>query len=560
MSSIQNLQRRSRRHERGVVLVLWGLAWSTVLMIMIVAYHPLLRTLYHNAAQSHNHTAARNIADAAANDALWYAQYGLISLAVNSFGCTTPWSQTCLDKGAPIACPLASDGFPNQCSIGDVLAAIQFPFHATRGWTPQAGGTTSVDTTKTGSLTAFVGSNKTVGAYTVTVNRRHLPQPWIIARGCVPEGCDPSQSGRNRKTTRVVLERVNPQAFYASFGRDRLILGNHIHVDSYDSGQLVGYGEPLPGGGSNNGSESLLGTNGVGAIPEVQLQGTDILVQGKLMVTPNTTVQVPFGTTITDYVVAGQIEQQDQSLPRVQVPGALSSLAVTTAPAAGWTGFSAWNGLGDFRCTGSCTCSTPVRVKSVYVTGTLNMAEGCQILVDRCAGGVCSSVPYTQTPGGAAVDTDGSGKLQKQTSADTTQIFIRDSKFNFDGGGLTWNPIVPTADRDTPQLQLFVTCGTPPCNNSTASAFAQRQPFYGVVYVEDGNLALQRASENGNSYIATYHGAFVSGKVLSLNTVATSLTVSVHWDERAGSVNLDGTNTSYGSGDPYYRILSWQTD
>jgi len=268
-----------------------------------------------------------------------------------------------------------------------VLGASQFPFHGTQGWNPQAAGNSSTPTTKTGTLSVGDGSERVVGSYDVTISRRHLPQPWIVARGCVPTGCDPTQDGRFTRKTRVVLERVNPQAFYASFGHYGLILGNHVFVDSYDSGQGVGYGEPLPGGGSNNGQKALLGTNAGGPAPEVEILGSDVLVQGKLMVTSTTTVSTPGNSPITNFVIGGQIEQQEQALPRVQVPAALSSLAVTTQPVGGWSGFSSWNNLGDFRCTGSCSCSTPVRVKSLYVTGTLTLNEGCQLLVDRCAGG-----------------------------------------------------------------------------------------------------------------------------------------------------------------------------
>lgn len=545
MMSHRQRPRRSARHQRGAFLLLWGLTWSVLLLVMVVGYHPMLQTMYRATAWSSGAMAARNLADAAANEALWYAQYGLLSLATNSFGCAAPWTADCINKGAPLV-DLNTDGTISMLGPGDIFLATDFPFHASHGWNPQVSGTSSTATTKTGSLSAGDGSGQVIGQYSVTVSRLHLLQPWITAQGFVPNSAAPIHT----KRTRVVLERIKPQALYAAFGRDRLILGNHVRMDSYDSGQ-GGYG------GTNISQKARIGSNAKGSSPQVDIQNTDVLVQGKLLVSPGAYVLTPGGAPITNYVLE-QKQQQDQALPSVQIPSSLTGIIGYTAPPAGVT----TAGAGEYTIPPGVTwtCTGPTKVKSLDVQGEFRMGASCELLVDN---------GYALTPT-YALDTNGSGKITKTETTTTARIFARDASFNLDGYGASFDSSIAEADRDPQKFQLFTTCTIPPCTYTQASLLAQAKEgavgrtFYGVVYVEDGSLDVQRGRLGGTDYDATYQGAFVAGKMLNVGTVATSKTVYIHYDEQVGrgdtGVELDGSNTAYQVGDPIYRVLSWQTN
>jgi len=282
----------------------------------------------------------------------------------------------------------------------------------------------------------------------------------------------------------------------------------------------------------------------------VDIQNTDVLVQGKLMVSPGTTVLTPGGTPITNYVPGGQITQQDQTLPHVEIPSSLTSISGYTAPP---FGVQTLAGTGRYKIPAGVdwNCTSPTKVKYLLVEGQFRMGAGCELWVEN------------DGADGFALDTNSWGSSTEgqiiKTNTDTTaRIFISNSSFNFDGNGATFDASIAEADRDTPLFQLFTTCSTPPCSYPQTSVLAQTKTFYGVVYVEDGDLAVQQGNNMGSTP-ATYQGSFIAGKTLQVGTVATSYTVSIHWDEQAGSVPLDGTNTRYQSGEQYYRILSWQT-
>lgn len=531
-------RRKARRH--GGLLLLWSLAWSALALAMLTSYQPLLQMTRRAIDYSFTQRAiARNLSEAGANEALWYANYGLINLSVNAYGCDAPWTTSCIDKGAPLV-DFTNDG---MIRAGDILAATQTPYHGSHGWIVSNNSTTY---TKTGSLTAGDGSGQVVGNYWAQVSRLHLPQPWIVARGCVPQGCNPDTGAgaTHWRVTKVVLERIKPQALYAAFGYDRLILDNRVQIDSYDSGQ-GGYG------GANIGQKVRIGTNGYGSSPEVQILTTNILVQGKLMVAPGTSVSTPGGAPITDYVPGGQIQQQDQRLPPVSsahISDVFGGIIGYSAAPPGVTGSG-----GDYTIPNGVTwtCIAPTRVKSLDVLwgGEFKMGAGCQLLVDN---------DNTAT---WALNTFSGGKITKTEAGTTTQIFVKNGVFNLSGYGASFlnDGTIPEADKDPPKFQLFVTC-TSPCNYTQTPILAQTRTFYGVVYVENGPLDLQRATLDAVNYDATYQGAFMAGKTLNINTVASSKTVNIHYDEQAGSVPLDGTNTQYQAGEKYYNILSWQTE
>jgi hypothetical protein len=117
---------------------------------------------------------------------------------------------------------------------------------------------------------------------------------------------------------------------------------------------------------------------------------------------------------------------------------------------------------------------------------------------------------------------------------------------------------IPVNDRKPDHLQIYATCTTAPCNNTTWSALAQKEKFYGVMYAEDGQLEVRRASEMGTSYEAEYFGAVVAGRRMYMlgedrdqydafgnptpDGVTESYAIKLHYDTGLRDLMLDGTN------------------
>jgi hypothetical protein len=333
----------------------------------------------------------------------------------------------------------------------------------------------------------------------------------------------------------VLLEQP-PSLRFALFGHTQFRSENQGQVDSYDS-SVGAYG------GANIKSNGDLGTNGDTAGFAMQSFDAAATFAGDYWVMPGDTVS--FATLPTG---SRQEHHDPMELPHVTIPSSLTGIVGYSAPPAGCTGCSGT----DFNYTvsGSWPCTTPSRVKSLVITGVFQMQAGCELLVDNTEGG------WTGGPN-ALLDLNAAGTIVKTVTVDgsgnpsVSKIFVRDGPADLDGGGATFDSLITPAARRPELFQLYATCTTPPCTN-TSIALRQRQPFYGIAYAEDGFLEVGAASENTVTFDATYYGAFVAGGQLLLkgiyrdqtsppDGIAEPYVVRAHYDETLKDLSLDGT-------------------
>lgn len=497
-----DILRGAPKRRRGSIL-LWALGLNAIVFLYLMGSFPFFQTVVRVPARSYLTDQALALAESGLAHGLWQVNEGgdpSIPSNWTNFG----WTDV-------------SSSQSQQCVV-NLGATICYSREV--------------------NLTAGDPSNKPVGTYLifVAVNpTTNNSNPVLIATGSFPNATSPT----TQQKIRADLERVLPDFHFAGFGHERIHLTGAASVDSYDSNSG-------PYGGLNVSQQGDIGTDDAGGF------NPDLLISLDPFYVVNGNAYVPTGnwSQIDAGDLAGLVVTQPaQQLPSVIIPSSLGSLGVTTTTKPGWSGFG-YSGAGDFNCGGTCTCSTAVRVKGLYVTGTLNMDTGCQILIDRCAGGTCMSTP------GGTLNTDASGRLMKTAATEVTQIFLRDGDSSLDGGGVQWSSSIPQADRRPERLQIYAT-GTGAAVTLAMKPHVDGSPFYGVVYVDNGDLAVTQGSENAGLYDTEYFGAFVAGKLLNIYGNGGKQAL-IHYDRALQGLKLDGTGRIVNPGEGVYRIRTWQ--
>ncbi|MBI4003596.1 MAG: hypothetical protein HY353_01110 [Candidatus Omnitrophica bacterium] len=485
-------------------LLLWTLGINAVLLLYLVGSFPFIHTVVRVPARSYLDSRALYLAESGIARGLWeFNDNGA------GFWRTDEPARTGLPAGPWVQLP--------DCSG------------------VQGGGTDCRQLT----ITAFPAGDGSGSAGDFRVIARDpltSPTPTLFATGFFPNATSPTAKRR----IRVDLQWVPTDFGSAGFGYERIYLTGMVSVDSYDSNN------GSYGGGSE--SQGHIGTNDAGG------HNPDVLISLDPFYVVNGNAYVPTGSSpqIDAGDLAGSVvTQRPQPKPAIVVDPSLASLSVTTSNITGWSGFSA-NGSGGFSCGGTCTCYTAVRVKGVYVSGRLEIYDGCQILIDRCAGGTCMSTP------GGTLNTDGSGVLMKMNGTAVNKIFLRDGDSSLDGGGIQWTSSIPQADRRPERLQLYGT-GAGVGIHLAMKPHADGSPFYGVVYVDTGDVSVAQGSENGGVYNTEYFGAFVAGKLLHIYGNGGKQAL-VHYDRALRGLKLDGTGRTVTPGQGVCRIRSWHVE
>lgn len=510
------------RSERGSVLLLWALTFSVTVLMFVQGYFPFFQTTVSTTAQNFRREQALALADAGLEHALWELRSNNgANLPV--FGTANGWTKI---EDPPTTCDDEIDGDADGRLYGLAVTSCH----------------TATRTVDAGDW--FAG---TIGTYRV----------WVVNIGsslvrAVAQGYAPTQT--NPLSTRTVAVDVEDPGTsrYAALGDDYMEIHGKVTIESYNSNNGAFNAT------TNRFENGDIGTNGSrGLLYDLTIDSPDsgLIIDGTEYLATGT--QHQYVNALTDGPNA-VMPQSIQVLPTaVTVPTALTALTVTTTVTPTWTGFTG-NYAGDFTCTGTCVCSSPTHIKSLYVTGTVQMDAGCQLFVDRQD----STVPYTLVPGGAILDTDGTGQLIKTSSTETTKIFIKDGAFNLDGQGMNWAAAIGEAARIPERLQLYAT-GT-----NAAGALAQSQPFYGMVFVADpdgnaseaGELSLLPGNTNGVLSTGMYHGAFIAGgRMIISNTNAGMYDVIIRYDEALRGLLLDGSGNRIDGGFRYTLLRrSWQ--
>jgi hypothetical protein len=503
-----SIPRTSCRGSNRGNLLLWALGINTVLLLYVVGSFPFFHTAVQVPARSYRESQALSLAESGIARGLWEFNY----------------------PGAPFSRPTDSPAGP-WVQLPDCSAF-------------KSGGTDCRQLT----VTAFPAGDGSGPAGDFQVIVRDPPSvmssfPALLATGFFPNATSPTKSQRK---IRAELEWVLQDFRYAAFARERIYVTGRAYVDSYNSS----YG---PYDGISGIGEGNIGTYDAGGFnPDLMISLDPAYpgsgVNGDAYVPPGNVSQIDYAADLAGSIIT----QRAQQLPRIVVPSSLASLGVTTTTSTGWSGFS-YDGVGGFSCYGTCTCDTAVRIKGLYVTGTLQMQDGCQILIDRCAGGTCLSTP------GGTLNTDGTGTLMKMDGTAVNQIFLRDGDSSLDGGGIQWSSTIPAANRLPERLQIYGT-GTGVGIHLAMRPHANGSPFYGVVYVDTGDVSVAHGSENGFLYDAEYYGAFIAGKLLHIfgNSGRQAF---VAYDRTLQGLKLDGSGTRTGNTrEGVCKIRSWHVE
>jgi hypothetical protein len=505
---------RGRLHSERGSFLLWGFAINAIFLTFIVGFAPFLQNVIRVPWFSYERNQGLGLAEAGMDWVL--ADIGAVAPSALS------------EDWVPATDCDALDGVTDAKAFGLAITTCD-------RYTPPT------------PLTAGDGSGEELGTFQAWIINYGEAMIRVISRGAVGELASP------KAVRHMAVDLMRPGMFdHAAFGANDLFTWNESHIDSYDA--TLGAYDPV----TNKTQDGDLGTNGdnTDPAPDVSVDLNPAItatVEGDIWRTPGDTTYVNPLATFTGTVQT----RTDIMLPHVVVDPTLESLPFTTASGPGWSGFSGEDGQGHFICANvTCICDKPVRVHALKVdgVGVLEVRDGCQLFVDRQG----TSSPYTWAPD-LILDINGDGAIRKMNSGSTNQIFIRDGGFNFDGPqGTQWASSVPAAERLPEQFQIYVTCETPPCNGTTSSAFAQGQPFHGVVYVEDGNLDLIGGVGNLADYEAHYYGAFVAGNRMNMvgiyedryladgvtwgqDGVFESFSMHLHYDASLGDLMIDGT-------------------
>ncbi len=490
-----------RRSERGSLLLLWVLTLSTTILTLIIGYFPFVLNTVSTMARIFQLEQAASLADAGVERALWEIRgnnkTNLNATTSPSGGWTT---------NAATACDDEVDGGTDGLLCGVTV-------NSCRSLTPNPSVLNAGDN--------FGGA---IGSYRVWVVNHNALTSRIVSRGYVPNAITP------RTVQTVMLDVIPPPDTlqYGLFSDTKLQMGanDQVFIDSYRSSQ--GAYNPLSPLSNGN-----VGTNGLDPTYDLSVFTSGVDLKGAVALPAGGTKQVPLTWTPSGgYQTTAHIQ-----LPPVMIPSSLASLPFTTTLGVGNSAIVTENGSGDFWIKGSYTCNQAIRARSILVTGSLLMTDSCQLYVDATNN---DGTLHTPAYGGwAAIDTNGTGNLLK-TGTGKTQIFMSNRGLDFDGGGVSYQSTVPEASRRPENLQMYVTCSTPPCNIPGPNNMAQHLPFYGVVYIDGGVLNIWRASENGVGYDSQYYGAFVSTGLLSVDGLS-GVYPHVHFDEDLIGLTLDGT-------------------
>lgn len=525
----ENRGDRTQRHaERGGALLLWALTFSVAVLMLIQANFPFFQNTVSTGAQNFRREQALALADAGLEHALWEIRNNNGASLVAA-GATGGWTAAL----GSTACDDEIDGNADGLLYGvAVTSCKRFP-----------------STSQAKPVIAGDWFGGTIGTYRVWVVNFGTSSARIVAQSYAPNETNPLST----RTVAVDVEQI-ATARYAAMGDDFLEIHGKTTIESYNStlGAFGVAGNRFENGHiGTNGSRNLpydltINSDGMADPTQLSIDGTEYLATGNQHLYTGAWTDGPNAV----------VTQSPQPLPTtVTVPPGMFPTYIQTA----WTGGFTGNDAGDFKCTGTCVCDSAVHIKSLYVLGTVRMDAGCQMFIDKQG----SMVPYTATPGGAVLDTDGTGRLLKN-STETTQIFVKDGALNLDGGGVQWNTAAIAASELKPEkLQIYNT------GNNAYTAMAQKEPFYGLVFVADndgnateaGALELHPGNVLGVVYDAIYHGAFIAGGKLIVGDINSgTYRTTIRFDEALLDLLLDGSGAhAPGIGDRYRVVRrSWQ--
>jgi hypothetical protein len=397
------------------------------------------------------------------------------------------------------------------------------------GWTalaltnPACAGAVAACHQKSRPLAAADGSGQGIGAFTVTVLDPAGATPTVRSSGFVPSATNPMAS----RALRVTLARTQASTFDRAFFARRLGLGESttgsagganasVLIDSYDS--RVG-----PYGGGNVGSNAHVGANDYLTIR------SHVDLHGNVYHTPTTQVTIE-PEALTNIQFNGGIVDGTQSartFPPLVVPPELASL-----PSLGSLTLS----------SGTTTCSGDRHYSQITVqsSAVLVLAPGCRLYLD-----------VTTTDG---LLIQGNGKVEAQGN---NKIFSESAVQSKSTLGFVTTPASPNPlPRD---LQIY-TKGFQALLVMRGAWMAQRAPFYGVIYSQNGAITLQHYKPTLGSPdpTATAYGAFVSGSADTALINNQGEVSSLHYDKSLNDLALDGTGTV--SATASVQINSWTYD
>ncbi len=515
-----------RQSQRGSLLLLWALTCSTTVLVLIIGYFPLFQNNIASATRAFHLEQAMSLADAGLELALWEIRSN------NGAKLSTPLAPWTTPASAP------AEAFQECDNLDGVV-----DYNAATGKPPRVYGTEILSCRKfpaaTTAQTVTAGDNYggPVGDYQVWVINFGTQDMLVVSRGYSPSLANTIGS----RTVTVNLEYSVASFENSLFADQEIGIRNEVHVDSYDSS--TGAYNP-----ANPGSRGNIGTNGANTNwwqdAWIQDQGVSNPSLGRATVKGQGSVAYgkTFYSDIPTQPTKWWKSRASTKLPHVTVPSDLLSLSYVTPPAGVGSDGNGNYGIPEGL---TWTCTSPMKVRSIWIGGTLAVGDGCRLLVDNSTG--------TKTT--AMLDTDMSGKVLK-TGTGVTKIYLLDNGFNFDGQGAQWSTMIPESERKPSRFQIYETCSAaPPCPPSgyKYAALAQNAKFYGVVYNENGSVDVARASENGLSYDGNYFGAFYAGQNGQFWSDGL-LKVNVHYDEALKDLLMDGSGNSITSLPNRYRI------
>jgi len=540
MPTANDVIRKPRQGERGMLAVLWAVSLSSVILLLILSYAPFLYQSRRVVDVSARQAQAIASAEAGVEDALWElsgkAPYDRILVAGQLFGAVTTPAQTYVDldlNNTVNSTDLMLSGqswFGNKVGwVSSTGTALCTPFCFTRTATVVTGGTYSVTVQGISNTPVpFPPFCTDAPYYRCPEGPGSRPQPRIVSTGTVNGGVAPAR-------VTVLLEQQHPDFRYAAFGDAYLHVLGKIAIDSYDSrGGAYGGANISEHGdvGTNVSRPGVVNPNKLYVSSlEAQLKGIAYLTTGL----PDVSYPDPIGWPLLGRPPTDTTVQATQRLPPVVLPSPPPLVFGDVVLA--------------FGATDSCSEARYYHRLEVMLNSEFVIHQGCKLYFDQQGTGVSSLF---------AVNDNGKVTVAADVTTPVT-VFVKDGAFLVQGEGVTR----AAGANLTPELfQAYVT------GAGTSNKLAQRQPFYGVIYVQDpdgatttaGELSLLRGQVSTTSgttyYNASYYGSFIAGDRLIIGD-GTSESIAIHYDEALKGLPLDGRGRAAAAAVPRYRIRSW---
>ncbi len=499
--------------ERGSLLLLWALTISSTILVLTVGYFPLFQSTIASTNQTFALEQAMSFADAGIEHALWEIRTNNGAMLRESpQGSTNPWAVL-----ASTACSNEIVGRTDGLLYGMTVTSCQrFPRTST-----------SID------VTAGDNYGGKLGNYTVWVVNYPSDRIRIVSRGLSTPAATPSaQNTMAVRTVRVDLQ--NDGTFrYAAFSDKYLYSEGRVQLDSYNSKLNGGCAYNITCGGvTNRFANGDVGTNGrtnqvAPSWGYIRMGGPSGLTDYHGVAFKTAWSQVVYTSPIgcLNCQMSSTVNQRAATMPHVQIPVAAPS----------YTNYGDKVYVGIPFTNPEMYCNEPRRYNTLQVAGgEFHIGPNCQIYIERPSGSIVAA--------GNALNTDGDGHFVLDAGRTLPfKLFIKDGGFNLDGPGFVNQTLQPEL------LQIYAT------GSNTVGNFAQTQPFYGLVYVEDpdgnasaaGSINIYPGNQGGVVSDMVVYGAIVAGDQLTLwdqSYQNSTYWVRLHHDESLHNIPMDGTD------------------